>query len=280
MTHAPTVDANGAHIPAIGLGTWPMKDDECRVAVATALDLGYRHIDTAAMYGNEDAVGDGVRASSVDRDDVFVTTKVWPDNIRDGDLQRSAEASLERLGLDTVDLLLIHWPNREVSVRECIGALCDAKKRGLTRHIGISNFTTTLIDEALAVTSEPLVCNQVEYQPNLNQDALLARCRQNGLAVVSYCPLGRGDVGGTMDEAVVKDIAATHGKTPGQIVLRWHVQQPGVVAVPKSANPERIAQNLAVFDFALTEDEMAQLSALARPDGRVVTNIAFAPDWD
>ncbi len=276
---APTVEANGADIPAIGLGTWPMKGGECAEAVATALQSGYRHIDTAAMYANEEAVGEGLRNSGVARDEIFVTTKVWHDDIGNGDLQRSAEASLQRLGLDQVDLLLIHWPNRAVAVSECISALCEAKSRGLTRHIGISNFPTALMDQAVAAADEPLACNQVEYHPFLDQTAVLNRCRDHGMALVSYCPLGRGDVGGVMNTEVVQNMAQRYGKTPGQIVLRWHVQQPGVVAVPKSANPERIAHNLAVFDFTLSDDDMAALHGLARADGRVV-NLAIAPDWD
>lgn len=279
MPTAPHVEAHGARIPAIGLGTWPMKDSECRTAVATAIKMGYRHIDTAAMYGNEAAVGEGLRESGVPRDEIFVTTKVWHDDIRDGALQRSAEASLKRLGLDIVDLLLIHWPNREVPTAEAVRALCDARKRGLARNIGVSNFTTRHIDEALAAASEPLVCNQIEYHPHLDQSKIINKCREHGLAIVSYCPLGRGDVGGVMDETVVKEIAGRHGRTPAQVVLRWHVQQPGVIAVPKSSNPDRLAQNLDVFDFTLSGAEMEQLSSLARPDGRVV-NLAIAPDWD
>lgn len=279
MTQIPTVAANGANIPAIGLGTWPMNNAECTGAVAHALRSGYCHIDTAAKYQNEAAVGAGIRESGVARDDFFLTTKVWPDSIRAGDLQRSAEASLERLGLDQVDLLLIHWPNPDVSISECIGALCDAKARGLTKNIGISNFPTALIDQAVAATSEPLACNQVEYHPYLNQEKVLERCRAHGMALVSYCPLGRGDMAGLLSEPAVTAAAEAHGKTPGQIVLRWHVQQPGVVAVPKSATPQRIEDNLAVFDFTLSNAEMAALSALAKPDGRVV-NLDIAPDWD
>lgn len=276
---APLVEAHGARIPAIGLGTWPMKGDECRAAVAEALKCGYRHIDTAAMYANEAEVGDGLRASGVARDEVFVTTKVWWENIANGALQRSAEDSLKRLGLSRVDLLLIHWPNPAVPIREAIGALCDAKRRGLARHIGISNHTIRMIDEAVSHASEPLVCNQIEYHPHLDQRRVVETCRRHGLAVVSYCPLGRGSVGGVMDEPAVKEIAARLQRAPGQVVLRWHVQQPGVVAVPKSASPERMRQNLAVFDFELTADDMARLSRLARPDGRVV-KVAFAPEWD
>lgn len=276
---ASVLSANGAAIPRIGLGTWPMKGDECAQAVAAALEAGYRHIDTAAMYGNEADVGRGLKAGGVPRDDVFVTTKVWWDNIADGALQASAEESLRKLELSAVDLLLIHWPNPAVPLAQSIRALNDAKRRGLARHIGISNFPTALIDQAMALTEEPIVCNQVEYHPHLDQSKVLAACRRHGMALVAYCPLGRGTVGGVMGEAAVLDIARAHGRTPAQVVLRWHMQQPGVVAVPKSATPRRIAENLDVFGFELSATEMAAISALAKPDGRVV-NLAFAPRWD
>ncbi len=279
MQRAPSLAANGANIPRIGLGTWPMKGEECSKAVAAALACGYRHIDTAAMYGNEADVGAGLKVGGVSRDDIFVTTKVWWENIADGALQRSAEESLRKLGLSAVDLLLIHWPNPAVPLADSIRALNETKRRGLARNIGISNFPTKLIDEAMRLTKEPIVCNQVEYHPHLSQTKVLAACRKHGLAVVSYCPLGRGTVGGVLGEPVVQEIARRHGKTPGQIVLRWHMQQPGVVAVPKSATPERIAENLDVFSFDLPEADMAALSALAKPDGRVV-NLHFAPEWD
>lgn len=276
---APLVAANGAHIPAIGLGTWPMKEAVCEQAVASALHAGYRHIDTAAMYGNEAEVGRGLKASGVPRDQVWVTTKVWRDDIGAGSLQNSAEASLKRLGLSSVDLLLIHWPNAAIPLADSIKALCDAKTRGLTKHIGVSNFTTAMLRDAARLTSEPLLTNQIEYHPHLDQSKVLGVARDLGMTITSYCPLGRGDVGGVMNEPVVTALAAAKNKTPAQIVLRWHIQQPGVIAVPKSATPARIAENLAVTDFSLSNAEMAALSALAKPNGRVV-NIAGAPQWD
>jgi diketogulonate reductase-like aldo/keto reductase len=279
LPFAPTLEANGARIPRIGLGTWPMKDAECIEAVSTALQIGYRHVDTARMYGNETEVGEGLRASGIDRDDVFVTTKVWHDDIAPGDLQRSAEGSLKRLGLDQVDLLLIHWPNRAVPIKDAVGALCDAKRQGFARNIGISNFTTVMIDEAVAAADEPLVCNQIEYHPQLSQTAVIERTRAHGMAVVSYCPLGRPGVGGLIGEATVTEMAKRHDRSPGQILLRWQMQQDGIVAVPKSSNPGRLRENLDVFDFELTDEDMAALSGLARPDGRIVS-LAFAPDWD
>ena len=279
MPSAPLVAANGAHVPAIGLGTWPMTGEVCVNAVSAALRSGYRHIDTAAKYGNETEVGEGLRAGGVPRKDIWVTTKVWFEDIGAMQLERSADVSLKKLGLDAVDLLLIHWPNPAIPLKDSISALVNAKKRGLTKHIGISNFTTRMIDEAVKLSSEPLVLNQVEYHPHLDQSKVLAACRKHGLALTAYCPLGRGSVGGVLDEKVIKDIARAHAKTAGQIALRWLVQQPGVIAVPKSATPARIAENVDVFGFSLSDDEMQRIKALAKPDGRVV-NVGFAPTWD
>lgn len=273
---APLVKANGAAIPALGLGTWEATDDACISAVQWAIEAGYRHIDTAARYGNEEAVGQGIRASGIGRDALFVTTKVWYENLSESDVMRSAEASLRRLGLDTVDLLLIHWPNANIPLKETIKALGRAKRDGLTRHIGVSNFPVALLDEAVARSDEPLVANQCEYHPYLDQSKVIDACRRHGLAFTAYCPLGRGQL---LDERAVIEIAERHGKTPAQVVLRWHVQQPGVVAIPKSANRERIAQNIDIFDFALDEDEMARISGLARPDGRMI-DPSWAPAWD
>ncbi len=187
----PLVHANGAAIPAIGLGTWPMKGEEAARAVARALEAGYRAVDTAAMYANEDAVGEGLRAAGVPRADVFVTTKVWYTDLAPGALQRSAEASLRRLGLDQVDLLLIHWPSTDIPLEGSIAALCDAKRRGLARHVGVSNFPVALLDSAVSLATEPLVANQCEYHPHLDQTKLLAACRRHGLAFLSYAPIGR-----------------------------------------------------------------------------------------
>lgn len=276
VAQAHLVNANGAAIPAIGLGTWQLSGEACSEAVRHALEVGYRHVDTAAMYGNEEAVGHGLKSSGLPRDTVFVTTKVWYEDIRRGDLERSAEASLKRLGLARVDLLLIHWPNRDVPLAESIGALCNAKRNGLALHVGISNFPVALMRQALAQASEPLVANQCEYHPYLDQSPVIAECRKSGVAFTSYSPLGKG---ATTEEPAIREIAARHGKTPAQVVLRWHVQQPGVVAIPKSGNAERIAQNLAVFDFTLDDEEMTRIFALARPDGRLIRP-GWSPDWD
>ncbi|HLH49487.1 MAG TPA: aldo/keto reductase [Roseiarcus sp.] len=255
---APFVEAQGARIPALGLGTWNLRGPECAEAVADALALGYRHIDTAAMYGNEREVGQGLRASGAKREEVFVTTKVWSSDIGQGDLQRSAEASLTRLQMASVDLLLIHWPNPSIPLKDSIAALCDAKRRGLARHIGVSNFSIDLLRRAIALSSEPIIANQCESHPRHNQAPLIKECRRSGVAFVSYRPLGKGALA---SDPLLKRIAAAHGKSAAQVCLRWHVQQ-GLVAIPKAARREHLAENFAIFDFALSEKEMAAISAI------------------
>ena len=270
------VQANGAAIPAIGFGTWQLRGDAAIRAVDAALDAGYRHIDTAAMYGNEREIGEAVRAHVVPREDIFITTKVWSSDLADGLLQKSAEASLKRLQVDEVDLLLIHWPNREIPLREQIRALCDAKRRGLARHIGVSNFSPRYVEAAVQHADEPIVTNQVEYHPYLDQSAVFAACRRHGIAVSSYAPIGRGAV---LRDAVVKEIARAKGKTPAQVVLRWHVQQPLNLAIPKSADPRRIRENIGISDFALTPEEMDRISSLAVRGSRVVSS-SNGMAWD
>jgi diketogulonate reductase-like aldo/keto reductase len=255
-TSAPLVEAHGARIPALGFGTWQLRGSSCRQAVAAALGIGYRHIDTAAIYGNETEVGEGIRDAAIARDDIFVTTKVWTDSLRDGALQRSAEASLKRLGLSKVDLLLVHWPNESVPLGETIGALCDAKRRGLTQHIGVSNYSESLLRQACALASEPLVTNQCKYHLHLEQSALLDTCRELGVSFTAYTPLGRGEI---VRDPVVMEIARAHQRTPAQIALRWLVQQEGVITIPKAANPAHISENFAIFDFVLDEDAMQAL---------------------
>lgn len=270
------VKAGGAAIPAIGFGTWSLKDAVAESAVCEALKVGYRHIDTAVMYANEEAVGAGLRASGVARDDVFLTTKVPHEKLSAKDFLPTAEASVKRLGVSQVDLLLIHWPNPAIPMAESIGELCKAKRMGLTRHIGVSNFTIAMLNEAVKLASEPLVANQCEYHPRMDQSRLIDACRRNKMAFVSYSPLARGKLDGL---APIVEAAKAHGKTENQVVLRWHVQQAGVVAIPRSSNPARIAENFGIWDFKLSEDEMIAISQLARPDGRVV-NPAWAPAWD
>jgi 2,5-diketo-D-gluconate reductase B len=269
------VEANGAKIPAIGLGTWELRGRTCARLVEQALRLGYRHIDTAQAYDNEREVGDGLRASGVRRDDVFVTTKVWTTHFAPHDLERSTKESLVKLRMPHVDLLLLHWPNPQVPLAETLGALAHAKRMGLTQHIGVSNFTVALIEEAVKSCPEPLVCDQVEYHPYLDQAKVLQACAENGLALVAYSPVAKGRI--KNDETLTR-IGRAHHKSPAQICLRWLVQQ-NVSAIPRTSRIERLSENFDIFDFELSEDEMDQIFQLARPKGRL-TDFGFAPKWD
>jgi 2,5-diketo-D-gluconate reductase B len=269
------VEANGARIPAIGLGTWELRGRTCARVIEQAVKLGYRHIDTAQVYENEREVGEGIRASHVHRNEIFVTTKIWTTHFAPHNLERSVKESLTRLRMTEVDLLLLHWPSSHVPLEETLGALAHAKRMGLTRHIGVSNFTVSLVEQAVAACPEPLVCDQVEYHPYLDQSKVRAACSDNGLALVAYSPIAKGNVRG--DETLAT-IGKAHGKTAAQVCLRWLVQQ-GVVAIPRTSKVERLSENIEVFDFTLSEDEMAAISALGRPDGRL-TDYGFAPKWD
>ena len=269
------VEANGAKIPAIGLGTWELSGRSCARVVEQALRLGYRHVDTAQIYENEREVGEGIRGSGVRRDELFVTTKVWTNHFAPNDLERSAKESLVKLRLSAVDLLLLHWPNPHVPLAETLGALAHAKQLGLTRHIGVSNFTVALIEEAVAVSPEPLVCDQVEYHPYLDQSKVREACARHGLALVAYSPVAKGRI---KNEPTLLRIGLAHGKTPAQVCLRWLVQQ-NVTAIPRTSRIERLSENIDVFDFALSDDEMSEISGLANPKGRF-TDYGFAPKWD
>jgi diketogulonate reductase-like aldo/keto reductase len=271
----PIVEVKGARIPILGLGTMRMKGDTCVSIVSAALRMGYRHLDTAERYENEQWVGEGLRASGVKREDVFVTTKVYGPNLAAADFERAMNESLKRLQLPYVDLLLIHWPNPAIPLAETIGALGKAKQQGLTRHIGVANFTTSLLDEAVKLSREPLVTNQIEVHPFLDQSKVLAKCREHGLSVTAYCPIARGRVPGN---EVLERIAKAHGKTAPQVALRWLVQQ-GIIVIPGTSKEDRLKENFDVFDFTLTDAEMADIAALKRPDSRVV-NPPHAPKWD
>jgi 2,5-diketo-D-gluconate reductase B len=276
--NTPTISAHGAAIPAVGYGTMLFPEPERAVGlVQHALECGYRHIDTARKYGSEQWVGEGIRASGLPREDIWVTTKVTEENAKADDFARSVETSLETLGLDYVDLLLIHWPQPLVPLEETLGALAKAKRDGLARNIGVSNFTIALLDEAVAKCPEPLFTNQIEYHAYLRQDRLIAACRKHGLLVTCYAPLARTAV---MEDPVVQAIAATHNKTPAQVALRWLVQQPGVGIVPRALELHEIEENIGLFDFALSEAEMVSISALQDNNLRVVSPEVRRPVWD
>jgi diketogulonate reductase-like aldo/keto reductase len=271
----PTLSAHGAEIPAIGFGTSSLGD--CGEIVATALKVGYRHIDTAWKYGTERGVGEGMRVSGVPRSEIFLTTKVSHEFLRADDFARSVDESLKTLGVDFVDLLLVHWPNPEIPLSEPIPALARAKRQGLTRHIGVANFNIAMLDEAIRLCPEPLVNLQAEYHAHLDQTKLIEACRRRGLIFTAYCPLGRGRL---LRDPVLADIAARKGRPLAQIALRWLVQQGNIIPIPRSSNPARMAENLGVFDFALSEEEMKRIAALKRPDSRIADPVGRAPAWD
>jgi len=270
-----TFEAAGVAIPTLGIGTYGLHDDVCREAVAGGIAAGLRHVDTAEMYGNEVAVGEAVRACGLPREDIFVTSKVWHDHLADGVLQASAEASLKRLGLDRLDLYLIHWPSPEVPLEEAVPALASLVHRGLARAVGVSNFPPALLREAIAISDVPLAVNQVEYHPYLDQSALLATLRAAGMGLTAYCPLARGRV---VEDPVIAGIAEARGVSAAAVTLAWLIGQDNVIAIPKSRSPQRLARNLAAFDITLSAQERAAIDGLSRPDGRLI-DPSFAPDW-
>ncbi len=264
-------------IPALGFGTSPMTGGLSADTVIAALKAGYRHIDTARKYGTERAVGEAMRAAGVPRRDIFLTTKVSHEHLRAGDFAKSVDASLAALKVDYVDLLLVHWPNPVIALAETMPALARAKRQGLVRHIGVANFNIALLEQAIKLCPEPLVALQAEYHPYLDQSKLLAAVRQHGLVFIAYCPLGRGRLFG---DPVLTDIAGKRGCSIAQIALRWLLQQ-NVAAIPFSSKPQRIAENIKVFDFALSDDEMQRIVALKRADGRVANPAGRVPGgWD
>ena len=261
--------------PRDGLGTWELRGRVCARLVEQAIRLGYRHIDTAQVYENEREVGEGLRASRVRREDMFVTTKIWTTHFAPNDLERSTKESLTKLRLFEVDLLLLHWPNPQVPLPETLGALAHVKKLGMAKHIGVSNFTAALVEEAVAACPEPLACDQVEYHPYLDQTKVMEASARHGMAVVAYSPLARGRIRG---DQTLTAIGQAHGKTAAQVCLRWLVQQ-NVAAIPRTSKIERLSENIEIFDFVLSDDEMRQISAMGSAKGRL-TDYAFAPKWD
>jgi diketogulonate reductase-like aldo/keto reductase len=264
-------------VPALGFGTSPLTGGLSSETVIAALKAGYRHIDTARKYGTEPAVGEAMRASGVPRQDIFLTTKVSHENLRAADFARSVDESLAALKVDYVDLLLVHWPNPAIALTETMPALAKAKRQGLARHIGVANFNIGLLDQAVDLCPEPLVALQAEYHPYLDQSKLMAAVRRHKLVFIAYCPLGRGRL---FSDPVLAEIAAKRGRSIAQVALRWLMQQ-DVAAIPFSSQPQRIADNFNVFDFALDDDEMKRIAVLKRPDGRVANPAGRVPSgWD
>lgn len=269
----PILTAPGMRMPRIGLGTWPMKGAECQAAVESALALGYRHVDTAEMYGNEDAVGAGIAAAGLPRADVFLTTKIWWDKPKGAAIRQAFDASLARLATPYVDLLLIHWPSPDLDLPDALRALAAIRAEGRAKAIGVSNFPPRLLQRAIAEGVE-LACLQVECHLLLDQSKLLGITRAAGMALTAYSPLAKGE---NLDLPAVRQVAAKHGATLAQVALAWLLAQEGVAMVPKAASPARQKENLGALALRLDAADLAALAAL--PKDRRFVNPSFAPDW-
>ena len=269
------ITAQGMRMPKLGLGTWAMKGDECTAAVVGALSLGYRHIDTAEMYANEEAVGAALRATKVARADIHLTTKVWNENLAPDALRRAFEASLSRLQVEYVDLYLIHWPSPTMDLPKALAELTRLKNEKLVRAIGVSNFTVALMRQAIEQAGAPIACNQIEYHVLLDQTKVIEYARSKGVGITAYCPLARGGLG---KYPALAAIARKHGATAEQVALKWLLDQDGVGAIPKASRPENQQANLDCLKLRLDDADRAEIARLPK-DGRIVSP-AFAPAWD
>jgi 2,5-diketo-D-gluconate reductase B len=249
----------GEKVPSLGLGTYRLSGEQCTRAVECALALGYRHIDTAQMYRNEGEVGRGIKASGVDREEIFLVTKVWPSDFSRDDIVRSTRESLRKLGTDHVDLLLMHWPSESVPLEETLGAMRELQEQGSVRYVGVSNFSPRLVEEA--TRHAEVFCNQVEYHPYKVQDELLEQATETDYLLTAYRPIAKGDV---LEDHTLREIGKAHGKTPVQVALRWLIQQEKVAASPKATSEEHLRGNLDVFDFDLSDEEMGRIFGLRR----------------
>jgi 2,5-diketo-D-gluconate reductase B len=267
------ITAQGMRMDKLGLGTYRMTGEQCTAAVETALELGYRHIDTAEMYGNEDAVGAALASSSVKRDDIHLTSKVWWENLAAERMDRSADASLQKLGTDYVDLYLVHWPAAGMDMAAVMKALFALKESGRARAIGVANFPSAMLDQAAGLA--PIACNQVEYHVLLAQDRLLSTQRELGVPLVAYAPLAQGRLA---EHAVLREIAGKHGATPAQVALKWLLDQEGVAAIPKASRRESQQANLDALKLTLDDADRAAIKAL--PKNERFVKPGFAPTWD
>lgn len=265
-----TITIQGVEVPALGFGTWQLSGTDCERAVASALEIGYRHIDTAQMYGNEEQVGKGLADGGIDRSEYFLTTKLDNENHAPDDVTRSTEDSLRKLGTEYVDLLLIHWPVSDTPAEQTLDAMREMVDAGRVRHVGVSNFTPEQVEQANAHT--PIFANQVEYHPFLGQDDLRALAVKLDYMLTAYSPLARGEV---FDDDTLEDIAGDHDADAAQIALRWLLAQAHVSAIPKSTSQEHIASNFAAQDIELSDDELRRISALER--GQRLIDPPFSP---
>ena len=269
------IEVKGARVPALGFGTWPLNGADCARAVRDAIEVGYRHIDTAQNYGNEAEVGKGIAQSDIARAELWVTTKLSRGNLTAKEVARSTDESLTKLGLDHLDLLLIHWPSRTVPLAETLGAMTKLRDAGKTRFIGVSNFTTKLLDEA--TKDADIICDQVEYHPFLSQRAVLGAVKKHGLFLTAYSPVARGRV---PNDKRLQTIGTKYGKTAAQVALRWLIEQDNVGAIPKAGSRAHMQANIDIFDFALAPEDRAAIDALGSGDGRIVDIAGWSPDWD
>jgi len=272
---AATLTVRGVQVPKLGLGTWELTGDAARDGVRDALQLGYRHVDTARMYGNEAEVGEGIRESGVGREQLWLTSKVWPADARADDLRRSAEQQLTDLGVERLDLLLLHWPAPEVPLAETLGALAGLREEGLIRELGVSNFPSAMLREAAA--QAPVFANQVEYHAYLAQDAVLAACHESSVMLTAYSPFAHGRL---LGDPVLAEVARAHDATPGQVALAWLLDQELVSAIPKASSHERRAENLAALELGLTPEEHDRIGALRSRGLRTADFPGLAPAWD
>ncbi|MBD3237036.1 MAG: aldo/keto reductase [Candidatus Eisenbacteria bacterium] len=267
------IELRGRTVPALGLGTWRLTGTEARRAIAAALEIGYRHIDTARRYENEREVGAAIAEAAVPRSELFLTTKVWWEDLHAQDLRQSVAASCEALRTDYLDLVLIHWPNFSLPLKEPISAMERLAQEGVIHLIGVSNFPPDLLRGAIAVG--PVACDQVEYHPYLGQLELLDICQEHDLMLTAYAPIARAKV---LEEPRLQQIGRKYDKDPIQVTLRWLLQQERVAAIPKAADPQHLRSNFDVFDFELEEDEMLQIHGLRR--GERLIDPGFAPQWE
>ena len=255
----PNIKLNdGSVIPAFGLGTWRLFEDACTVIVGKALKLGYKHLDTAEMYNNEEYIGKAIR--EIERSKLYITSKVWIDNLHYKDVITACKRSLKKLGTDYLDLYLIHWPRSSIPMDETLSAMAELRSMGLIRSTGVSNFTISHLEKAMRISSVPIVTNQVEFHPYLYQKELLAFCKENDIVLTAWAPLARGKV---FDEPVIKNIAENRKKTPAQITLRWLLHK-GLIIIPKAGSQKRLRENIALFDWMLNDDEITAIDNIQK----------------
>lgn len=269
-------EIQGIEVPELGFGTFKIVGKECNRAVRKALDCGYRHIDTAQFYRNEIEVGNAIEQSHIDRDELFLTTKIWHTNLAYQNVLLSTEESLKNLNVDYVDLLLVHWPNPSIDINETLDAMLALRDQSKALHLGVSNFPTNMLRELIEEYQTPIFCNQVEYHPFLGQFELLDYAAEQDIMVTAYTPLAHGSVS---EDTLLKNLADKYGKSPAQIALRWLIEQEQVIAIPKSSNDQRIEENIDIYDFFLEDEDFEAIDDLDK-SRRLINPEGLAPEWD